>query len=95
MMPNTDEIHQLKLSFELAISNLRNDLHNLNESLAKLAILVASQASTIRTFEDERQRKIGSQSAIKFVWGIFVLGIGAIAYSLHDMVQFLWPPKGH
>lgn len=85
-----NELHQLRLSVGLALGEIKNDLEGLNEKYDALVNVVSQQSKIIRDFEDQRQRQIGAQNTVRFIWGLLTAGVAGIAYVLHDVIQFLW-----
>lgn len=83
----------LLLQMHSDVERIKEQIDSLIEKVDTVVSVVGQQATIIRTFEDERQRKIGSSSTIKFLWGVLVTGMAGIAYSLHDILLFFWPPK--
>lgn len=79
----------------IEIVRLEAELKALREDFDQMTSVVAQQAQIIRNFEDERQRQLGARGAIKFIWAFLTTGVAGVAYSLHDILMFFWPPKGH
>lgn len=87
----TDHADFISLSSDVA--GVKRDIKSLSDKVDTIVGVVGQQATIIRGFEDERQRDIGSRGTIKFLWGILAAGITSIAYNLHDIIWFIWPPK--
>lgn len=90
-MPNTEEVYELRGELHVAV----RDLEELTKKVDTILDVLGQQATIIRSFEDEKQRDIGSKGTIKFLWGIIATGVASIAYNLHDIILFLFPPKIH
>lgn len=92
-MPNTDELHAFRVDVDRRLTRLEVEFESISEKIDTVISTIGQQSSIIRGFEDERQREIGSRGMIKFLWGILLTGMTSIAYNLHDIVGFLFPPK--
>lgn len=88
---NAEEMHSLKSM----VDKISWQISDLSEKFEMMSGVVAQQASIIRTFEDERQRRIGSQSTVRVLYGLLTAGVAAMAYTMHDIILVFWPPKGH
>lgn len=77
------------------VSELKSELQSLTEKMDTVIGVLGQQAGIIRGFEDERQREIGAKSMIKFIWAMLTAGVAAMAYVLHDLVIYFFPPKLH
>lgn len=77
------------------VERIKEQMKSIDEKMNTVVSVVGQQATIIRTFEDERQQKIGSSGTIKFLWGILAAGVTSIAYNLHDIIVFFFPPKLH
>lgn len=75
------------------VARIKEQIDSLNERVDVVVDIAGQQAAIIRSFEDERQRRIGSQTMIKLLWGLISAGVASIAYNLHDIVSFFFPPK--
>ena len=83
------------MSIATDVARIQAEIVALREDFNQLTNIVTQQAQIIRDFEDERQRRLGSQGTIRFLWGLLTAGIAGIAYSLHDILVFFIPPKIH
>lgn len=77
------------------VERLKEQIESLIAKVDTVVSVVGQQAAIIRTFEDERQRKIGSTNTIRLLWGVLSAGMAGVAYSLHDILSWLFPPKLH
>ena len=89
---------------QISIEHLRGEIRNLSDSFTRqlgalsdkfemMSDIVKQQASTIRTFEDERQQKLGSKNVIRFLYTMLTAGMAAMAYTLHDLIATFVLPK--
>lgn len=85
----------LLLQLHSDVERVKNQIESLIEKVETVVDVIGQQSAIIRGFEDERQRRIGSRTTIKLLWGIIAAGLTSIAYNLHDIMQWLFPPKGH
>jgi hypothetical protein len=85
----SDEVYQLRAEIEI----MRNELHSLDEKVDTIISTIGQQSSIIRTFEDERMREVGAKGMVKYLVGLLGAGLMSIAYNLHDIIWFFWPPK--
>lgn len=70
------------------INGLKSDIKSLSDKVDLIVGVVGQQAAIIRTFEDERQREIGSRGIVKYLIGVLGAGLMSIAYNLHDIITF-------
>jgi len=83
------------MSIATDVARIEAEMKALREDFDQMADIVAQQAKIIRDFEFERQRRLGAKGMVKFVWGMLTTGIAGVAYMMHDILAFLFPPKGH
>ena len=76
-----------------AVGELRSEMKELSHQLGSLSGIVAQIAPIVRSFEDERQREIGSKGTVKYIWGALTAGVVAVAYVMHDVLTLVWPPR--
>jgi len=77
------------------VARIEAEVVALREDFDQLTEIVKQQATIIRNFEDERQRRLGAAGTVKFIWGMVVTGVAGVAYVLHDVVVYFFPPRGH
>lgn len=80
-------------SIAVAMAGMQAEMKALREDFDQLTEIVRQQAAIIRNFEDERQRRLGAKGTVRFIWGMIVTGVAGVAYVLHDIVIYFWPPR--
>jgi hypothetical protein len=94
-MPNSDEIQEFRIDVDRRLVSLEHDFKALMSRVDIAINTIHHQSIIIRTFEDERQRELGARGIVKYLIGLIGAGLMSIAYNLHDIINFFWPPKGH
>ncbi len=92
-MPNGDEIHEFRVDVDRRLVRLEAELESMVEKLDTVISTIGQQSVIIRTFEDERMRSVGATGMVKYLVGLMGAGLMSIAYNLHDIMMFFFPPK--